>query len=270
MPERPDDPVTAALRPLLDTPSATPRPVAEIANAARHRRLRRRTMAVAAVTVVVLGVAALVTTLDDPQAVTTVNQPNPSDPPVSDRSTSSRDDREPTMSADTGPSSSTTAPATTADTEPPDGDASPEPQSPPPPPGGPYDPFAGLEAEAAAPAGRASPNGDTTTNAVRLGEGDQLLFTDVDFGTRLATRVEVVASSGAPSGRTTTVAIRLDHPEAPPIATIQVPGTGDWQRFNPIAVPTAAAIGGRHHIYVTVHTDAPGDSVAVDRIRFTL
>lgn len=75
--------------------------------------------------------------------------------------------------------------------------------------------------------------------------GDYLVFDQVNF-TAPATGVQVRVASGANGG---TVEIRTGSETGPLVATVQVPGTGDWQNWKTVSAP-ANLPAGNHKLYV--------------------
>jgi hypothetical protein len=265
-----------ALRPLVDQPTTTPRPVEEIVATARRRRLRRRSAGAAVVAAVLLVVVGTVASMGTGSDVTTTEQPSTTAPPEMTTSTTV-----PTTTASTGstaPSSTSTSSTTSTTTAPPPAVGSPS--GPPGPiPAEDREPFGRIEAETYdAQQGVAVVAGPG--DGYHLGSvshGDHVMFR-MDFDEALATRFEAQVASGANAstgaGARGVIEVRLDDVASPPIATIVVTGTGGWSSFTTLSDDTAAAIGGVHDLYVTFSSPTSatssqgGDLVAVDWFRF--
>jgi Carbohydrate binding module (family 6) len=271
------DDLRAALRPLVDQPSAAPPGLDEIAARAGRRRSRRRAAqgTVAALALVgVLGLAgttvlggedASVRTADAP--TTAATSPGDTLAPEGDRRTAPTTTSRPEATPTTAAPPPTTG-GTGGDGGPPEGPDAPAPPTtlPPPRPTGPYEPFAGIEAEDwgdARGVGAVAVDGGA---AVTAPGGAWLRFPDVRFGTGLSTAVEVVAAPGAAAGPGAVVEVRLDDVASPPFATIAVPA-GDAGAFVTLTGATSA-IGGTHDVYVTFASPRPGDLARVDRFVF--
>jgi cytoskeletal protein RodZ len=259
-----------ALRPLVEQPTTTPRPVEEIVAAARRRRLRRRSVGAAVMAAVLLVAVGTVASLGARSDVTTTEQPSTTAPPETTTSTTT-----PTTTTSTGstaPSSTSSSLTTSTTTAPlPTGGS---PSGPP----GPIsaddrEPFGRIEAETydaqQGVAVVAGPGDGYHLGSV--GDGDHVMFR-VDFDEALATRFEARVASGASAQGV--IEVRLDDVASPPIATIVVTGTGGWSSFTTLADDTAAAIGGIHDLYVTFSSPTSatssegGDLAAVDWFRF--
>ena len=288
------DDLRAALRPLVDQPSAPPPGLDEIAARAGRRRSRRRAArgTVAALALVgVLDLAVPAVWGGGDEGVRTADAPATAPPPgattAPERATTSAPDATPTTATPptTGPDGTAGTGGTAAtgdgpgddpatppggdDADPPPGPAAPAPPTTVPPPGptGPYDPFAGLEAESwsdASGVGAVAVDGRGGA-AVTASDGSWLRFPDVRFGTGLSTAVDVVAAPGAAAGPGAVIEVRLDDVASPPFATIAVPAGGDAFVTLTGATP---AIGGTHDVYVTFTSPRPGDLARVDRFVF--
>ena len=73
-----------------------------------------------------------------------------------------------------------------------------------------------------------------------------------------------VASESQAGGR---IEIRLDSPDATPVATLTTSHTGGWQNWRTETTPVEP-VTGRHTVYVTFGSDRPDDLVNVNWLVF--
>ncbi len=78
-------------------------------------------------------------------------------------------------------------------------------------------------------------------------DGDYLQVRSVDFGTGGALAFTVSVASGLRGGEMTVYA---DDDRSRPIATVNVPGTGGWEKWQTITVPVSAAVTGVHDLTI--------------------
>jgi hypothetical protein len=95
----------------------------------------------------------------------------------------------------------------------------------------------------------------------------RLEYGDVVFGRRGATRFVARVASGASSGVTGTVQVRLDSLTATPIASIPVSNTGGWQTWVTETAPMSA-VTGTHTVYLTFTSNQTGNFVNVNWFSF--
>jgi beta-glucanase (GH16 family) len=91
-----------------------------------------------------------------------------------------------------------------------------------------------------------------------IGNGDWLRYDGVDLGTGRS-RVDLRVASGAPSGVSGLVQLRLDSPTGPVAASVAVGSTGGWQSWR--TVPGQLSASGRHTVYLTFSSGQPADFV---------
>ena len=86
-----------------------------------------------------------------------------------------------------------------------------------------------------------------------INNGDYILVREVDFGNSVGgnlqspTRFTASAASALQGGR---IEVRLDDPNAKPIATLVVPATGGWEKWQTVST-SVSAVTGKHDIYFT-------------------
>ena len=90
---------------------------------------------------------------------------------------------------------------------------------------------------------------------------------DVDLGATVRRRVQFRVASGAASGVSGLLGLRLDSPTGQLLGQISVAGTGGWQQWR--SVPgDIAALSGRHRVYLTFTSGQPADFVNVNWFAF--
>ena len=82
-----------------------------------------------------------------------------------------------------------------------------------------------------------------------INNGDYILVREVDFGDAGGTPTTFTASaaSALQGGR---IEVRLDSPEARPIATLSIHGTGGWEQWQTVSTGVSA-VSGKHDVYLT-------------------
>ncbi len=143
------------------------------------------------------------------------------------------------------------------------------PESPAAEPVGGLDAYAPLQVEDAAEVSGVDMQDTTDTGGGRNGGwisgGDRLRFDAVDFGATPAASVNFrVASESQAGGR---IEIRLDSPDAAPVATLTTSHTGGWQNWRTETTPMSP-VTGLHTVYVTFGNDRPDDFVNVNWLVF--
>ena len=91
-----------------------------------------------------------------------------------------------------------------------------------------------------------------------ISPGDWAEYPNVVFGTQAATQVKVRVASGAASGVSGRIEVRLGSPTSPPVGSVTVENTGGWQTW---ATRTAdlSGITGTHTVYLTFASDQSAD-----------
>jgi hypothetical protein len=89
-----------------------------------------------------------------------------------------------------------------------------------------------------------------------IANGDSLRYDNVDFGPVPPTRLDVrVASDTGDDDGSGRMEIRLDSPDAAPIATLRVTRTGGWQNWRTDEVPLRPVTGVHTVFLIFVHDD---------------
>ncbi|MET7705262.1 carbohydrate-binding protein [Micromonospora sp. NPDC005413] len=138
-----------------------------------------------------------------------------------------------------------------------------------PPPGGTRDAYGQIQAEAfSAQNGvivEACAEGGQNIGALR--NGDWVRYDNVEFGSTPARDFVARVASGAGSGVSGLVEVRLDSPTAAPIGSFAIGNTGGWQSWS--SVPgNVGAVTGRHAVYLTFTSGQPNDFVNVNWFTF--
>jgi len=92
--------------------------------------------------------------------------------------------------------------------------------------------------------------------------GCWLRFDKVDFGSSPATQFYGRVASGAPSGVSGLVEVRLDSPTNPVLGSFAVANTGGWQSWRTVPA-NISAVTGVHTVYLTFTSGQPADYVNV-------
>src|SRR4051794_9608508 len=92
--------------------------------------------------------------------------------------------------------------------------------------------------------------------------GCWLRYDKVDFGSSPATQFYGRVASGAPSGVSGLVEVRLDSPTNPVLGSFAVANTGGWQSWR-TAPANISAVTGVHTVYLTFTSGQPADYVNV-------
>ena len=138
-----------------------------------------------------------------------------------------------------------------------------------PPPGGVRDAYATIQAESFN-----AQNGVQVETCAEGGQdigwlanGDWARYDNVDFGSTPPRDFVARVASGAASGVSGLVEVRVDSPTAPPIGSFAVGNTGGWQTWR--SVPgNVGAVTGRHTVYLTFSSGQPADFVNVNWFTF--
>src|SRR4051812_7988237 len=138
-----------------------------------------------------------------------------------------------------------------------------------PPTGGARDAFSKIEAESF------NAQSGTTTEACSEGgsdvgyiaNGDWLQFNNVNFGTGGVKDFLARVASGAGSGVSGLVEVRIDSRSNAPIGSFALAGTGGWQTWTSIP-GNVSNVSGTHTVYLTFTSGQPADFVNVNWIQF--
>ncbi|MEI5519291.1 glycoside hydrolase family 16 protein [Streptomyces brasiliscabiei] len=140
-----------------------------------------------------------------------------------------------------------------------------------PPPTGTRDAYAAIQAES-----YNSQSGtltETTTdtgggqNIGSLANGDWALFQNVNFGSTAATQFVARVASGANSGVSGLVEVRIDSRTSTPVGSFSIANTGGWQSWRTVPA-NISRITGTHDVYLTFTSGQAQDFVNVNWFNF--
>ncbi|WP_216589907.1 glycoside hydrolase family 16 protein [Streptomyces brasiliscabiei] len=140
-----------------------------------------------------------------------------------------------------------------------------------PPPTGTRDAYAAIQAES-----YNSQSGtltETTTdsgggqNIGSLANGDWALFQNVNFGSTAATQFVARVASGANSGVSGLVEVRIDSRTSTPVGSFSIANTGGWQSWRTVPA-NISRITGTHDVYLTFTSGQAQDFVNVNWFTF--
>ena len=100
-----------------------------------------------------------------------------------------------------------------------------------------------------------------------IANGDWLQFNNVNFGTGGVRDFVARVASGAGSGVSGLVQVRLDSRSNAPIGSFALGNTGGWQNWQSIP-GNASGVTGTHTVYLTFTSGQPADFVNVNWIQF--
>lgn len=138
-----------------------------------------------------------------------------------------------------------------------------------PPPGGSRDAYSRIEAESA----NASAGTQTETcseggqDVGWIGNGDWLQFNNVNFGSGGVRDFVARVASGAGSGVSGLIEVRVDSRSNAPIGSFALGNTGGWQNWTSIP-GNVSNVSGSHTVYLTFTSGQPADFVNVNWIQF--
>jgi beta-glucanase (GH16 family) len=139
----------------------------------------------------------------------------------------------------------------------------------PPPTGGTRDAYARIEAESynAASGVQVETCAEGGQDVGYIGNGDWLQFNNVNFGTGGVRDFVARVASGAGSGVSGLVEVRIDSRSNAPIGSFALGSTGGWQTWQSIP-GNVSGVSGTHTVYVTFSSGQPADFVNVNWIQF--
>ncbi|MFC0862863.1 glycoside hydrolase family 16 protein [Sphaerimonospora cavernae] len=105
-------------------------------------------------------------------------------------------------------------------------------------------------------------------NVGYIANGDWLRYDRIDFGSTPATQFKARVASGAPSGVSGLIQVRLDSLTAAPIGSFAVADTGGWQSWRTVPA-NISAVTGTHTVYLTFSSGQPADFVNVNWFTFS-
>ncbi|MFG3295973.1 glycoside hydrolase family 16 protein [Streptomyces sp. NPDC048179] len=100
-----------------------------------------------------------------------------------------------------------------------------------------------------------------------LANGDWALYKGVNFGSTAATQFYARVASGAASGVSGLVQVRLDSPSNSPIGSFSVASTGGWQTWTTVPA-NISSVTGTHDVYLTFSSGQSADFVNVNWFDF--
>src|SRR4051794_3054241 len=100
-----------------------------------------------------------------------------------------------------------------------------------------------------------------------IANGDWLQFNNVNFGTGGVKDFLARVASGAGSGVSGLVEVRIDSRSNAPIGSFALANTGGWQTWTSIP-GNVSSVSGNHTVYLTFSSGQPADFVNVNWIQF--
>jgi hypothetical protein len=104
-------------------------------------------------------------------------------------------------------------------------------------------------------------------NLAGIANNDWALYMAVDFGSTPASQLVARVASGAGSGVSGLVEVRLDSLDAAPIGTFAIANTGGWQSWQTVPA-NITRVTGVHNVYITFTSGQPSDYVALNWVSF--
>lgn len=140
-----------------------------------------------------------------------------------------------------------------------------------PPPTGNRDAYSAIQAESYDSQSGTSTETTTDTGGGQdigsLASGDWALYKGVNFGSTAATQFYARVASGAASGVSGLVEVRLDSRTSTPIGSFAVGNTGSWQSWRTVPA-NITGVTGTHDVYLTFTSGQPADFVNVNWFDF--
>ncbi|MEU0006856.1 glycoside hydrolase family 16 protein [Streptomyces sp. NPDC006314] len=140
-----------------------------------------------------------------------------------------------------------------------------------PPPSGNRDAYSAIQAESYDGQSGVSTETATDTGGGQdigaLANGDWALYKGVNFGTTAARQFYARVASGAASGVSGLVEVRLDSRGNAPIGSFALADTGGWQSWRTVPA-NISAVTGTHDVYLTFTSGQPADFVNVNWFDF--
>ncbi|MFJ2889853.1 glycoside hydrolase family 16 protein [Streptomyces sp. NPDC087305] len=100
-----------------------------------------------------------------------------------------------------------------------------------------------------------------------IANGDWALYKGVNFGSTAATQFNARVASGAASGVSGLVQVRLDSPTTTPVGSFALANTGGWQSWRTVPA-NISSVTGTHDVYLTFSSGQPADFVNVNWFDF--
>ncbi|MFM9445819.1 glycoside hydrolase family 16 protein [Streptomyces acidiscabies] len=140
-----------------------------------------------------------------------------------------------------------------------------------PPPSGSRDAYAPIQAESYdAQSGTTTETTSDTGGGQNIGSlanGDWAQYKGVTFGSTPAKQFYARVASGAASGVSGLVEVRLDSRTSTPIGSFSLAGTGSWQTWRTVPA-NISSVTGTHDVYLTFTSGQPNDFVNVNWFDF--
>ncbi|MDQ0936889.1 glycoside hydrolase family 16 protein [Streptomyces turgidiscabies] len=140
-----------------------------------------------------------------------------------------------------------------------------------PPPTGTRDAYSAVQAESYNSQSGTSTETTTDTgggqNIGSLANGDWALYQNVNFGSTAATQFVGRVASGAGSGVSGLVQVRLDSRTSTPVGSFSIGNTGGWQSWRTVPA-NVSAVTGTHDLYLTFTSGQAQDFVNVNWFNF--
>ncbi|MHC3468992.1 glycoside hydrolase family 16 protein [Streptomyces sp. 7R007] len=139
------------------------------------------------------------------------------------------------------------------------------------PPSGNRDAYSAIQAESYD--GQSGVTAETTTDTGGgqdigyIANGDWALYKGVNFGSTAAKQFYARVASGAASGVSGLVQVRLDSATSTPIGSFSVANTGGWQTWTTIPA-NISSVTGTHDVYLTFSSGQSADFVNVNWFDF--
>ncbi|MGW4543329.1 glycoside hydrolase family 16 protein [Streptomyces chartreusis] len=140
-----------------------------------------------------------------------------------------------------------------------------------PPPTGNRDAYSAIQAESYDSQGGVGTESTSDSgggqNIASLANGDWALYRGVDFGSSAANQFVGRVASGAASGVSGLVEVRLDSRGNAPVGSFAVGNTGGWQSWRTVPA-NITGVTGTHDVYLTFSSGQPADFVNVNWFNF--
>ncbi|MGW1564228.1 glycoside hydrolase family 16 protein [Streptomyces sp. NPDC002144] len=140
-----------------------------------------------------------------------------------------------------------------------------------PPPSGNRDAYSAIQAESYDSQSGVSTETTSDTGGGQdvgyIANGDWALYKGVNFGSTAAGQFYARVASGAASGVSGLVQVRLDSATSTPVGSFAVANTGGWQSWTTIPA-NISAVTGTHDVYLTFSSGQPADFVNVNWFDF--
>ncbi|MCP2168258.1 glycoside hydrolase family 16 protein [Goodfellowiella coeruleoviolacea] len=138
-------------------------------------------------------------------------------------------------------------------------------------PGGGVDAYGTIQAESPAESGNVTTGGASDTGGgqalTQVGNGGWARYNKVNFGSTAATQFVGRVASGAATGVSGLVEVRLDSRTATPIGSFAIASTGGWQTWKSVPA-NISGVTGTHDVYLTFTSGQPAAFVSLNWFTF--